>query len=425
MNVIENRGYVDRRGQALVPTWLAFAVTGLMEDHFGDLVDYDFTAEMEAGLDRIADGDEPRERWLHDFYFGTGKDGSSAVAAAAKDPGHHLGILGLKRMVADQGEIDARAVNTIPLAGGVDVRVGRYGPYLEVPPATPGAEPRRASIPEDLPPDELTPAKAQELLEAAAKGPDVRELGHDPATGHLIVARDGRFGPYVSEVLPEGDEAAAETPAAEAGQTATGKTTGKAAKSKTTGKTTKSKAAKAPKPRSASLFKSMTLDSVTLEQALQLLSLPRVIGTKPDGGEEITAQNGRYGPYIKCGTDSRSLASEDELFTLTLEQALEILAQPKTRRGQARAAAAPLAQLGADPATGKPMVIKDGRFGPYITDGETNVTVPRGEEPAAITAERAAQLLADKRAKGPVKRRPGARNAPAKKAAPRKAAAKK
>ena len=300
------------------------------------------------------------------------------------------------------GEIDARAVNSIEIGEGITLRVGRYGPYLE------DAEGKRANVPADLAPDELTVDKARELFTRAAD--DGRELGIDPVSGHVIIAKDGRYGPYVTEVLPEPEE----TAEAEATKTA------KTAKSTKAKKTTK--AAK-PKPRTASLLRSMDLSTVTLEQALDLLSLPRVVGQDPESGEDITAQNGRYGPYLKKGTDSRSLESEEQIFTVTLEQALEIFAQPKRRRGQA-AARGPLRELGQDPATDKPVVIKDGRFGPYITDGQTNVTVPRSEDPATISAERAFELLADKRAKGPAKKRT-TRKTTAKKTTTKKATTKK
>ena len=387
MSTISDRGYVDHRGQALVPTWLAFAVTRLLEENFAELVDYDFTASMERDLDRIAAGEEDRVAWLRRFYNGQGgagaeqaaQDASGALEAAAAA----LRAQGLKGLVDNLGEIDARAVNSIEIGEGITLRVGRYGPYLE------DGEGKRANVPADLAPDELTVDKARELFTRAAD--DGRELGVDPASGHVIIAKDGRYGPYVTEVLPEPEE----TADAEAAKTA------KTAKSTKTKKTTK--AAK-PKPRTASLLRSMDLSTVTLEQALDLLSLPRVVGQDPESGEDITAQNGRYGPYLKKGTDSRSLETEEQIFTVTLEQALEIFAQPKRRRGQA-AARGPLRELGQDPATEKPVVIKDGRFGPYITDGQTNVTVPRSEDPATISAERAFELLADKRAKGPAKKR--------------------
>ena len=390
MSTISDRGYVDHRGQALVPTWLAFAVTRLLEENFAELVDYDFTASMERDLDRIAAGEEDRVAWLRRFYNGQGGAGTEQAAQAASNEleaaAAALRAQGLKGLVDNLGEIDARAVNSIEIGEGITLRVGRYGPYLE------DAEGKRANVPADLAPDELTVDKARELFTRAAD--DGRELGVDPASGHVIIAKDGRYGPYVTEVLPEPEE----TAEAEATKTA------KTAKSTKTKKTTKAAKAAKPKPRTASLLRSMDLSTVTLEQALDLLSLPRVVGQDPESGEDITAQNGRYGPYLKKGTDSRSLETEEQIFTVTLEQALEIFAQPKRRRGQA-AARGPLRELGQDPATDKPVVIKDGRFGPYITDGQTNVTVPRSEDPATISAERAFELLADKRAKGPAKKR--------------------
>ena len=416
MSTISDRGYVDHRGQALVPTWLAFAVTRLLEENFTELVDYDFTASMERDLDRIAAGEEDRVAWLRRFYNGQGGAVASgelnAAAAAAA-----LRAQGLKGLVDSLGEIDARAVNSIEIGEGITLRVGRYGPYLE------DAEGRRANVPADLAPDELTVDKARELFTRAAD--DGRELGVDPVSGHVIIAKDGRYGPYVTEVLPDPEETAAAeasdsaSTAAQAGETAT--------KTAKTAKSTKTKKAAKPKPRTASLLRSMDLSTVTLEQALDLLSLPRVVGQDPESGADITAQNGRYGPYLKKGTDSRSLETEEQIFTVTLEQALEIFAQPKRRRGQA-AARGPLRELGQDPATDKPVVIKDGRFGPYITDGQTNVTVPRGDDPATITSERAFELLADKRAKGPAKKRTTrkttAKKTTAKKTTTKKAAAK-
>ena len=406
MSTISDRGYVDHRGQALVPTWLAFAVTRLLEENFAELVDYDFTASMERDLDRIAAGEEDRVAWLRRFYNGQGGAGTEQAAQAASNEleaaAAALRAQGLKGLVDNLGEIDARAVNSIEIGEGITLRVGRYGPYLE------DAEGKRANVPADLAPDELTVDKARELFTRAAD--DGRELGVDPVSGHVIIAKDGRYGPYVTEVLPEPEE----TAEAETAKTA------KTAKSTKTKKTTK--AAK-PKPRTASLLRSMDLSTVTLEQALDLLSLPRVVGQDPESGEDITAQNGRYGPYLKKGTDSRSLETEEQIFTVTLEQALEIFAQPKRRRGQA-AARGPLRELGQDPATEKPVVIKDGRFGPYITDGQTNVTVPRSEDPATISAERAFELLADKRAKGPAKKRT-TRKTTAKKATTKKTTRKK
>ena len=407
MSTISDRGYVEHRGQALVPTWLAFAVTRLLEENFTELVDYDFTASMEADLDRIAAGQEDRIDWLTRFYFG---QGSQALAVGGADVGPADAVQadveqGLKALVENLGEIDARAVNSIEIGEGITLRVGRYGPYLE------DDEGKRANVPADVAPDELTVAKARELFERAAD--DGRELGVDPATGHTIIAKDGRYGPYVTEVLPEPSEEAASTESAASGEKAgkTGKTT----------RTTRAKKAAKPKPRTASLLKTMTLATVTLEQALDLLSLPRIVGQDAEG-VDITAQNGRYGPYLKKGTDSRSLETEEQIFTVTLEQALELFAQPKRRRGQA-AARGPLRELGEDPESGRPVVIKDGRFGPYFTDGQTNVTLRRGDDPATVTPERAYELLAEKRAKGPAKKRTTRKTA-AKKTTTKKAAKK-
>ncbi|TNU76687.1 type I DNA topoisomerase [Miniimonas arenae] len=387
IGVITDRGYVLRRGQALVPSWLAFSVVRLLEDHFGSLVDYDFTAAMESDLDRIASGEQDRVAWLQEFYFGPWTSGSP----------------GLQSLVDDLGEIDARDINSIPVGNGITLRVGRYGPYLEG--TGPDGEALRASVPEDVAPDELTPERALELLTTQSDGD--RELGTDPATGYQVVARNGRYGPYVTEVIPDDAPAAADEKGAAAGETGTTATG-------TTGTTAKSTAAKgrkkAPakvKPRTGSLLKSMSLDTVTLEQALQLMSLPRVVGTDPESGEEITAQNGRYGPYLKKGTDSRSLETEEQIFDVTLEEALAIYAQPKQRRGQ-RAAASALRELGNDPVSEKPVLVKDGRFGPYVTDGTTNVTIPKAESIESLTPERAYEMLAEKRAKGPAKR-PAAR----------------
>ena len=372
ISVIQDRGYVTSRGQALVPTWTAFAVTRLLEENLGYLVDYDFTAQMEQGLDEIADGSVDRAAWLGRFYHG-GADSR-----------------GLAGTVANLGDIDAREVNSIEIGDGITLRVGRYGPYLEEA-GSDDAAPRRAAVPGDVAPDELTVTKARELMETQADGDQV--LGEDPVTGTTIVARSGRYGPYVTELLPE--------PELDPGLTAAAR---------------KKALAAAPKPRTASLLKSMDLVTVSLEDALRLLSLPRVVGTDPGTGEEITAQNGRYGPYLKRGTDSRSLPSEEAMFTVTLEEAVALYAQPK--RGRGAAAAAPLRELGTDSASGKPVVVKDGRFGPYVTDGETNATLRKGDEVESVTLERAAELLAEKRAKGPAKK-------PARKAPARKVAAKK
>ncbi|MER6415725.1 type I DNA topoisomerase [Streptomyces humidus] len=377
IGTILDRGYVFKKGTALVPSFLSFAVVNLLEKHFGRLVDYDFTARMEDDLDRIARGEARAVPWLKRFYFGEGT-GEGGAADAGNGDGDHLG--GLKELVTDLGAIDAREVSSFPVGDGIVLRVGRYGPYIERGEKDSEGH-QRADIPEDLAPDELSVELAEELL---AKPSGDFELGADPESGHQIIARDGRYGPYVTEVLPEG-----------------------------TPKTGKN----AVKPRTASLFKSMSLDTVTLADALKLMSLPRVVGVDAEG-VEITAQNGRYGPYLKKGTDSRSLQTEDQLFTITLEEALEIYSQPK-QRGRA-AAKPPLKELGADPVSGKPVVVKDGRFGPYVTDGETNATLRSGDSVEEITPERGYELLAEKRAKAPAKKT--AKKAPAKKATAKKAA---
>ncbi|MFF1877330.1 type I DNA topoisomerase [Leifsonia sp. NPDC058230] len=391
ISTIVDRGYVTPRGQALVPSWVAFSVVRLLEDYFGDLVEYDFTAEMENDLDRIADGEAERVDWLSSFYFGSAKH------------------KGLRRVIDNLGDIDARGINSIAIDDGLTLRIGKYGPYLEVieDGAAEDATPRRVNIPPELAPDELTPAKARELIDAPVQTD--RVLGLNPDNGKNVVAKDGRFGPYVTELDPEPE-------ASEATQvdTATGEVT-EAPKKKTT------KKAAAVKPRTASLFKSMDLASLDLGTALKLLDLPRTVGADPDSGEEIQAQNGRYGPYLKKGADTRSLTSEDDIFDIDLAGALELFSQPKY--GNRRASSA-LKEFEADPVSGKPIKIKDGRFGPYVTDGETNATIPRGEMVEEVDFDRAVQILADKRAKGPAKKAP-AKKAPAKKAPAKKAPAKK
>ena len=419
IKTIQDRGYVVKKGNALVPQWVAFAVIGLLEGHFGGLVDYNFTASMEDDLDEIAGGREGRVDWLTRFYFGDGgPEGDGAGVAGADGPGPDSP--GLKNLVAaNLDAIDARAVNSIPLYTDPDgnvvyVRVGRYGPYLERtvgPKDGEAGEPQvqRANILASMTPDELTEEVAEKLF---ATPQDGRPLGIDPATGNEIVAKEGRFGPYVTEILPEPEK----DPDAE-------DLDAEAAKPKS-----RKKKADAPKPRTGSLLKTMDIETVTLEDALRLLSLPRVVGVDPESKEEITAQNGRYGPYLKKGTDSRSLATEDQMFTVTLEEALKLYAEPK-RRGRGAAAAPPLRELGNDPVSGTAMVIKDGRFGPYVTDGETNASLRKGDEVATITDERASELLADRRARGPVKKKAtkkaAAKKAPAKKTAAKKTPAKK
>ncbi len=342
---IQDRGYVSKRGRALVPTFLAFSVTGLLETHFTKLVDYEFTASMEEDLDKIASGDAKRVDWLRDFFYG------------------HDGEPGLNELSADLGAIDAREVNTMRLSPEIEIRVGRYGAYLQ---EGEGDTRKLANVPEGLAPDELTLAKAIELL-AAPSGE--RELGINPATNLPIIAKSGRFGPYVTEVFPV-------EPVVE-------------------GAKKKRKKADDPKPKTASLLSTMTLDTITYEDALKLLSLPRTLGTN-SAGDEITVQNGRYGAYLKAGADSRTLTSEEQLFSITLDEALEIYAKPKERRrGVAKP---PLKELGVDPETQKPLIIKDGRFGMYVTDGETNATLRRGDTVEAMTIERGLELLAGRRA---------------------------
>jgi len=388
IKTIQDRGYVHKKGSALVPSWVAFAVTGLLEQHFARLVDYDFTAGMEDELDQIAGGHEQRTNWLNNFYFGGEHGVPHSIARAG----------GLKQLVGVNLEgIDARGVNSIALFDDehgrpVYVRVGRNGPYLErmIPGEDGEPTPQRANLSDEITPDELTLELAETLFATPQEG---RVLGVDPETGHEIIARDGRYGPYVTEVLPP-------PPDEDGGVTAK-----------------KGKKPNGPKPRTGSLFRSMDLQTVTLEDALKLLSLPRLVGADPQSGEDITAQNGRYGPYLKRGSDSRSLVSEDQIFGITLDEALKIYAEPK-RRGRQGAAAPPLRELGTDPGSGKPMVIKDGRFGPYVTDGETNASLRKGDDVLTITDDRASELLADRRARGPVKKT-------AKKTAPKKTAAKK
>ncbi|MGH9018823.1 MAG: topoisomerase C-terminal repeat-containing protein, partial [Acidimicrobiales bacterium] len=383
LGTIQERGYVWKKGSALVPSFTAFAVVGLLEQYFSNLVDYGFTAAMEDDLDEIAQGAREALPWLTRFYFGetgpaangsgNGNRNANGKAAGSNGDGGESSTMGLKSEIAlHLGEIDAREVNSIPIGEDAEgravvARVGRYGPYLQ-------REDDRASIPEDLPPDELTLERAEELL-AAPSGD--RVLGDHPDEGLPVIARTGRFGPYVQlgEVVDGGD-----------------------------------------KPRTASLFKTMGLDTVTLEQALQLLQLPRVVGNDPGSDEEILALNGRFGPYLKRGTDTRSLATEEELFTVTLDQALALFAEPK--RGRGRTAAAPIKELGTDPETEQPIVLRAGRFGPYVTDGTTNASLRQGDDQETITHERAVELLADRRAAGPPKKR-------VKKAAKAKKAAKR
>jgi DNA topoisomerase-1 len=372
VSTILDRGYVWKKGSAMVPSLTAFGVVGLLEQHFADLVDYGLTASMEDDLDEIAGGDQDMARWLGDFYFGPGGSG------------------GLRDQLAQNMDaIDAGAVNAVPIGTADDgqeivARSGKYGPYLKK-----GEE--TVSIPEDLAPDELTVEKAEELLAAPSSD---RILGTDPETGLDVQVKAGRFGPYVQlgDLVDGG-----------------------------------------PKPRTSSLFASMTPASLTFEQAIELLRIPRVVGTDPTTGEEIVAFNGKFGPYLKKGTDSRSLVAEDQLLTVTVDDAIALFAQPKTR---GRNAKGPLRELGADPGTGLAMVIKDGRFGPYVTDGTTNASLRVGDDVEGLTVERGSELLAERRAAGPstkkaakkkapAKKRAAAKKVPAKKTAAKKAAAKK
>ena len=344
MQTIQDRGYVAKRGRALVPTFLAFSVTGLLEQHFTKLIDYEFTASMEEDLDRIANGDEERVAWLTKFFYGT-----------ENNPG-------LADLSADLGVIDAQAINTMKMGDDIEIRVGRFGAYLQ---QGQGDDRKFANIPEQMAPDELTLPVAIELL---AKPSGERKLGVDPETGLEVIAKSGRFGAYITEVFPE--EVVEE------------------------GAKKKRKKKDAPKPKTASLLSTMSLDTVDLSDALRLLSLPRTLGTYQD--DVITVQNGRYGPYMKHGADSRTLTSEDQLFSIGLEEAIEIYKQPKVRRrGVAKP---PLKELGKDPQTQREVIVKDGRFGVYVTDGETNATLRRGDAVELLTLERALELLAGRRA---------------------------
>ena len=349
MSTIQDRGYVSKRGRALVPTFLAFSVTGLLEQHFGKLVDYEFTASMEEDLDRIANGEEDRVAWLTKFFFGT------------------EGNPGLKALAADLGAIDAQQINTMKMGEDIEIRVGRFGAYIQ---KGVGDDRKFANIPETMAPDELTLQVAIDLL---AQPSGERELGIHPETNLPLLAKSGRFGPYVTEVFPEPEMVV----------------------DKKTGELKKPRKKKdAPKPKTASLLSTMSLDTITIEDALKLMSLPRTLGAYED--VPITVQNGRYGPYMTHGTDSRTLTSEDQLFDITLDQAIELYKQPKVRRrGVAKP---PLKDLGIDPASQKPVLVKDGRFGIYITDGETNATLRRGDTIEFLTLERGLELLAGRRA---------------------------
>jgi DNA topoisomerase-1 len=411
ISTIVDRGYVTPRGQALVPNWIAFSVVRLLEQFFAELVEYDFTASMESDLDRIADGEQDRVEWLQGFYFGNDTQ------------------RGLRTVIDNLGEIDAREINSVHIAEDVTLRIGKYGPYLEAPSDDP-EKPRRINVPRDLAPDELTLEKARELIDAPVVTD--RVIGINPDSGKLVLAKDGRFGPYVTEADPIDEEAvAAEAAAALVAAAAVAAAAEAAAAAEVvdpaTGEIIAPKPKRKPaakktalvKQRTASIFKTMDLASVDLETALKLLDLPRVVGVDPESGTEITAQNGKFGPYLKKGVDTRSLSAEDLIFDIDIAGAVELYAQPKYG---GRAASSALKEFDADPESGKPIKVKDGRFGPYVTDGVTNATIPRGETVEEIDFDRAVQLLADKRAKGPAQPRA---KATAKKPAAKKPAAKK
>lgn len=392
ISTIIDRGYVYERGRALIPSWLAFSVVKLLETKFPRYVDYEFTADMESGLDQIASGQETGRNWLTRFYFGSGEG-----AAQSADEAH----AGLQQQVAQLGEIDAREINTIEIGDGLHVRVGRYGPYLEdMNHLDDEGNPKRASLPDTLAPDELTVEVGHDLIENHSGGP--RALGVDPVSGGTVEVRNGRFGPYVALVMPSSD-AGADGDVAGGGKSKKGKSAKKAA----------------DRPKMASLFKTMSPESLTLDDALRLLSLPREVGSYEEANAQtgevqtvvVQANNGRYGPYLtKTGadgkSDTRSLASEDEIFTVDVDKAKELFAQPKYGRGRGRGAAKPpLRELGVDPETQKQVTIKEGFYGAYITDGETNRTLPKQYAPESIEPAEAFRLLAEKRAQGPSKRR--------------------
>ncbi|MCT2252303.1 type I DNA topoisomerase [Corynebacterium sanguinis] len=409
IKTIQDRGYVVARGNALVPTWVAFSVIGLMENNFDALVDYDFTSSMEDELDEIAHGNENRTRWLSGFYFGDASADDNMADAIARRGG-------LKHIIEDNLEsIDARQVNSLKLfddsAGrAINVRVGRYGPYIEREVGTTAdGEPeyQRANLPESATPDEITLEMAEKLFAIPQSG---RELGVNPANGRTVVAKEGRYGPYVTELVRDDERATAEANAEKvvakerADEDAQRAAEGKRAKNWETKTAAAQKEKRVAalideqlKPATASLFSTMEPAEVTLDEALQLLSLPREVGVDPADGEMITAQNGRYGPYLKKGSDSRSLSNEEQIFRITLDEARRIYAEPK-RRGRA-AAKPPLKMLGDNDVSGKPMSIKDGRFGPYVTDGETNASLQRGDTPETMTDERANELLSARRAR--------------------------
>ncbi len=387
IQTIQDRGYVRVKGAALVPTFTAFAVVNLLEKHLPDLVDYGFTARMEDGLDNISRGEADAIPWLHDFYFG-----EQSTAG-----GDRLAEVGLKDLIGSHAdEIDPRAICAIPLGKtptGEDIvcRVGRYGPYIQI-----GEQELRATVPDDIAPDELTIERAMQLLGDAEQGD--KELGVDPQTDKPVYLKTGRFGPYVQlgdpELTPKGNVKAG------------------------------------GKPKMASLWPEMSLESVTIEEALMLLSFPREVGIHPDTAEVITAQDGRYGPYVKMGTESRSLPDHGKLATVTLEEAVEILKQPSSR-GKSRSGGTILGELGNHPASEAPIQVKSGRYGNYVTDGEVNATIPKDIEPGDVTLDQAVELIAVReqkmrdQGKDPRAKKAPKKKAPKKKAAKKKAAKKK
>jgi DNA topoisomerase-1 len=348
IQTIQDRGYVWHKGQALVPTFTAFAVIRLLERNLPDLVDYDFTARMEDTLDSIARGDTEATPWLHDFYFGLSEDDSGRL---------QIMRMGLHALVATGEAIEPREASRItigqtPEGERVAVRVGRYGPYIQI-----GDEGQRASVPDDMPPDELTLERALEMVDRAAEGD--RSIGNDPETGKPIYVKEGRFGPYVQ--LGDREDGG-------------------------------------EKPRMASLWKSMSPDSVTLENALMLLSFPKDLGTHPETGETVTVQDGRYGPYVKMGKETRSLKTQDELATITLDEAVAKLKEPKKDR-RSNGAASVISDLGAHPSSGETIQVRTGRYGPYVTDGTVNATVPKGTDPEKVDLDQAVELLAKREEK--------------------------
>ena len=348
IDTLLRRDYVWKKGSALVPTWTAFAKSQLLEGYFPHLIDYEFTATMEEALDAIARGEGEAEKWLHAFWFGNGQTGLKDLVNE-----DHLATI-------DPAEVNAVPIGTDAAGHEIIVRVWNNGASV-----VRGED--RAPVPVDLAPDELTIEKAEELIEKGSGGP--RVLGTDPDTDLPVLALTGRYGPFVQ--LGEMEDGSKE------------------------------------KPKRASLLSDQQVDTVDLDQALAVLALPRVVGVTPDG-VEVTVQNGRYGPYLKKGTASRSLEPEAEMFTITMPQAEVIFAQPK-RRG--RRTKPPIAELGPHPESGAAVRVLDGRYGPYVTDGELNATVPRGVDPASVDLEQAVELLRERAARGPAEKKPAKRAA--------------